>query len=153
MCLTVVKLQNQLSNASFINFMHAEIPLEWKPVSTNVHVQCIKGILLLKIKKIGCKGVCNMLLCRYLKDREQYVFANNCHSLKTKTCYGVPQGSVLEALLCNIHRWSTIAGSERAVTIPYYHTAKTMYDRYIWISITIAKLLKNGLLQTNKSPC
>jgi len=57
------------------------------------------GILLLKMNRLGIRGVVNDWFKSYLTERKQYVYLNNCASPVTTMRLGVPQGSVLGPIL------------------------------------------------------
>ena len=57
----------------------------------------------LKLQACGVSGHLHRLLMSYLQSREQYVEINGKRSDHHKVKYGVPQGSLLDPRLFNIH--------------------------------------------------
>ena len=60
-------------------------------------------ILLQKLEYYGIRGVCNDWFKSYLSDRKQFVSINGYNSDLMPVYCGVPQGSVLGALLFLIY--------------------------------------------------
>ena len=56
-------------------------------------------ILLDKLDKYGIRGVCKNWITSYLSNRSQYVSFNSRNSTSSKIICGVPQGSIMGALL------------------------------------------------------
>ena len=75
----------------------------------NVYIDLLKSldcldhnILLLKLKLYGLNDNAIRLLKHYLSNRDQYVQLGNTKSQLYGISRGIPQGSVMGPLLCNI---------------------------------------------------
>ena len=60
-------------------------------------------ILIKKLEKYGIRGLPLQLLASYLTDRQQYTIVNQYKSKSRDVICGIPQGSTLGPLLCNIY--------------------------------------------------
>ena len=61
-----------------------------------------RNLLMLKLDRLGYRGVANDLIRSYLENRKQYVNVNNSRSKIRSNDLGVPQGSVLGPFLFNV---------------------------------------------------
>ncbi|NAV92043.1 hypothetical protein FGF77_23825, partial [Salmonella sp. gx-f7] len=88
----LVKITNDLLIASDKGLVSVLVLLDLSAAFDTIDHQ----ILLQRLEHlIGLKGSALSWLKSYLSNRFQFVHVHNESSLRTKVCFGVPQGSVL----------------------------------------------------------
>ncbi|MDF4304855.1 reverse transcriptase domain-containing protein, partial [Vibrio parahaemolyticus] len=96
----LVKITNDLLIASDKGLVSVLVLLDLSAAFDTIDHQ----ILLPRLEHlIGLKGSALSWFKSYLSDRFQFVHIHNESSLRTKVCFGVPQGSVLGPILFTLY--------------------------------------------------